>query len=97
KVYPQGLPPVHENGGVFVGQADVNILHATIRLMELLAQPGDADLIAPLIVDEILIRLLRSPIGVRVAQIGLADSGVYGVSKAVSWLRAHFSDPMKVD
>ncbi len=49
--------------------------------------PGDAELLAPLVIDEILIRLLRSPAGVRVAQIGLEDSGVNGVAKAVSWLR----------
>jgi AraC-like DNA-binding protein len=97
KVYPQGLPPVHESGGVCVGQADMNIIHAAIRLIELMAHAGDAELLAPLVVDEILLRLLRSPIGVRVAQIGLADSGVYGVAKAVSWLRANFSLPMKVE
>jgi hypothetical protein len=97
KVFPQGLPPVHESGGVYIAQADVNILNATIWLVELMAQHGGAELIAPLVVDEILIRLLRGPIGVRVAQIGLADSGVYGVAKAVSWLRAHFSDPMRVE
>jgi len=97
KVYPQGLPPVHESGGVYVAQADLKILNAAIRLVELMAQHGDGELIAPLVVDEILIRLLRSPIGVRVAQIGLADSGVYGVAKAVSRLRAHFSEPMKVE
>jgi len=96
KVYPQGLPPVHESGGVYVGQADVNIINAATRLVELMAHAGDAELLAPLVVDEILIRLLRSPIGVRVAQIGLADSGVYGVAKAVTWLRANFSLPMKV-
>ena len=62
-----------------------------------MTQPEDAELLAPLVIDEILIRLLRSPIGVRVAQIGLADSGVQGVAKAVSWLRANFSEPMKVE
>ncbi len=97
KVYPQGLPPVHESGGVYVGQADRNIINAAIRLIELMAQHGDAELAAPLVFDEILIRLLRSPIGVRVAQIGLANSGVYGVAKAVSCLRANFSQPMKVE
>jgi AraC-like DNA-binding protein len=97
KVFPQGLPPVHESSGVYVGQADANIIDASIRLIELMAQPGDAELLAPLVVDEILIRLLRGPIGVRVAQIGLADSGVYGVAKAVSWLRANFSHPMRVE
>ena len=97
KVFPRGLPPVHESDGVYVGQADTNIINAAIRLIELMAQPGDAELLGPLVVDEILIRLLRSPIGVRVAQVGLAESGVWGVAKAVSWLRANFSQPMKVE
>jgi AraC-like DNA-binding protein len=97
KVYPQGLPPVHESRGVYVGQADVNIVNAGIRLVELMATSGDSELIAPLVVDEILIRLLRSPIGARMAQIGLSESGVWGVAKAVSWLRANFSRPMKVE
>jgi AraC-like DNA-binding protein len=97
KVYPHGLPRgVQESRGVCVGQANANIINAATRLIELMAQPGDAELLAPLVVDEILIRLLRSPIGVRVAQIGLAESSVHGVAKAVSWLRANFSQPMKV-
>ena len=65
--------------------------------MECLAQPGDADLLAPLVVDEILIRLLRSRIGPRVAQMGFAESSVHRVAKAISWLRANFSQPMKVE
>jgi transcriptional regulator GlxA family with amidase domain len=49
------------------------------------------------VVDEILIRLLRSPIGVRVAQMGFAESSVERVAKAISWLRGNFSQPMKVE
>jgi transcriptional regulator GlxA family with amidase domain len=60
-------------------------------------QPGDAELLSPLIVDEILIRLLRSPIGVRVAQMGFTESSVERVAKAISWLRINFSQPMKVE
>jgi len=44
-----------------------------------------------------LIRLLRSPIGLRVAQMGFAESSVRRVAKAISWLRANFSQPMKVE
>ncbi len=97
KVYPHGLPRVQESRAVYVGQADMRIVNAATRLLELMAQPGDAELLAPLVVEEILIRLLRSPIGVRVAQIGLAESSVHGVAKAVSWLRANFSQPMEVE
>jgi AraC-like DNA-binding protein len=97
KVYPQGLPPVQERRAVYITPVDASIVNASTRLMECLAQPGDAELVAPLVVDEILIRLLRSPIGVRVAQMGFAESSVNRVAKAISWLRANFSQPMKVE
>jgi AraC-like DNA-binding protein len=97
KVYPHGLPPVQERRAVYVTPADASIINASTRLMEFLAQPGDAELLAPLVVDEILIRLLRSPIGVRVAQMGFTKSSVHPVAKAISWLRDNFSQPMKVE
>jgi len=97
KVYPHGLPPVQERSAVYVTPVDVSIVNAATRLMECLAQPGDSELLAPLVMDEILIRLLRSPIGVRVAQMGFAESSLHRVAKAISWLRDNFSQPMKVE
>ncbi|HXX36806.1 MAG TPA: AraC family transcriptional regulator [bacterium] len=97
KVYPHGLPPVQERRAVYVLPADASIINAATRLVECLAQPGDAELLAPLVVDEILIRFLRSSLGVRVAQMGLAESSVHRVAKAISWLRANFSQPMRVE
>src|ERR1039458_3859803 len=82
KVYPNGLPPVQERSAVYICPADENIVNAATRLVECLARPGDAELVAPLVIDEILIRLLRSPIGVRVAQMGFAESSVHRVAKA---------------
>jgi hypothetical protein len=61
------------------------------RLLDLMAQPEDAELLGPLVVDEILIRLLRTPIGNRVAQIGHTKSGVQRMAEAVSWIRSHFA------
>ena len=97
KVFPHGLPPVQERSAVYLTPVDENMISAATRLMECLAHPGDAELLAPLVIDEILIRLLRSPIGVRVAQMGFDESSVHRVAKAISWLRANFSQPMKVD
>jgi AraC-like DNA-binding protein len=62
-----------------------------------MSQPEDANLLGPLVVDEILVRLLRSPIGSRVAQIGQPKSGVQRVAEAVSWIRTHFAQPVTVD
>jgi transcriptional regulator GlxA family with amidase domain len=65
--------------------------------MECLAHPGDVELLAPLVVDEILIRLLRSPIGVRVAQMGFAESSVDRIAKAIAWLRGNYAQSMKIE
>jgi AraC-like DNA-binding protein len=97
KVYPRGLPSVQERNAVYLTPTEESYIDAATRLMECLAHPSDAELLAPLIIDEILIRLLRSPIGVRVAQMGFAESSVYRVEKAISWLRENYSQPMKVE
>jgi AraC-like DNA-binding protein len=97
KVFPHGLPQTRDNQSLYIGQADPRIIDAATRLLELMAQPVDAELLAPLVIDEILIRLLRSSIGSRVAQIGQADSSVQRIAKAVTWLRAHFDQPVNVE
>jgi len=97
KVYPQGLPPIQERRAVYVTPADPHMIDAAVRLLECFSRPGDAELLGPLVIDEILIRLLRSPIGVRVAQMGLAESSVQRMTRAISWLRENFSQPMKVE
>ncbi|HEX7832150.1 MAG TPA: AraC family transcriptional regulator [Thermoanaerobaculia bacterium] len=97
KVYPHGLPQPRDSRALYVGQTDAHIIDAATRLLELMAQPVDAELLAPLVVDEILIRLLRSPMGSRVAQIGHAESSVQRIAKAVARLRADFDQPVNVE
>ncbi|HYI12841.1 MAG TPA: AraC family transcriptional regulator [Thermoanaerobaculia bacterium] len=97
RVYPHGLPQPRDHRALYVGETDAHILDAATRLLELMAQPGDAELLAPLAIDEILIRLLRGPMGSRVAQIGHAESSVQRVAKAVSWLQTNFDQPVNVD
>ena len=97
KVYPDGLPKVAESRAIFLARASDEVSGAAARLLELAQQPDQLALIAPLIIDEILIRLLRSSVGGRLAQIGHADSHVHRVSRAVRWVREHFAQPMRVE
>ena len=97
RVYPRGIPRPSDTRGLYVGQATDAIIEAVTRLLDLLARPEDADLLAPLVVDEILIRLLRTPIGPRVAQLGEPRSGVHQIARAVTWIRAHFAQPITVE
>ncbi|THF87384.1 AraC family transcriptional regulator [Deinococcus sp. KSM4-11] len=95
-VYPHGLPPIRENRGVYVGDSTAGIVATATRLLTLMADEGDATLIGPLVVEELIIRLLRSSVGGRIAQIGHEESTVQRVAKAVDWVRAHFDQPMDV-
>jgi AraC-like DNA-binding protein len=97
KVYPHGLPQIQKERAVYISQTEPSIIEAAVRLVALVAQPEDADLLASLVKDEILIRLLRSPVGARVAEIGQADSRLQRVSKAVSWVQTHFDQPLDVE
>jgi len=97
KVYPNGLPAVRERRRAgYVADADHGIIDAAKRLLECLLRPGDDELLAPLVIDEILIRVLRSPIGVHIAEMGIADSGVQRIARAIAWLREHYAQPVKV-
>jgi AraC-like DNA-binding protein len=97
RVYPDGVAKPADNRGLYVGRATDGIVEAITRLLELMAHPEDAQLLGPLVVDEILIRLLRTPIGSRVAQIGQLKSGVQRIAEAVSWIRANFAQPVTVE
>ncbi|HEY7192423.1 MAG TPA: AraC family transcriptional regulator [Gemmatimonadales bacterium] len=97
RVYPRGIPRTSETGGLYVGRSSDGIVDAVSRLLDLMAHPEDADLLGPLVVDEILIRLLRTSIGRRVAQIGDPKSGVQRIADAVSWIRTHFAQPVTVE
>jgi len=97
RVFPNGVPKPPDNRGLYVGHATDAIIDAVTRLLDLMGRAEDADLLGPLVVDEILIRLLRTPIGTRVAQIGAPKSGVQRVAEAVSFIRTHFAQPVTVE
>ena len=97
RVYPQGIPKPPDARALYVGHSTDGIVDAATRLLELMPRAEDAALLGPLVVDEIVIRLLRTAIGPRVAQIGQPKSGVQRVGDAVCWIRAHFAQPVTVE
>lgn len=96
RVFPNGIPKSSETRAAYVGMTDDAIIDAVARLVDLMGQPDDAQLLGPVVVDEILIRLLRSPVGTRVAQLGQPNSGFQRIADAVTWIREHFAQPVTV-
>ena len=97
KVFPHGVTQQSNTRGIAVADSDESIVETSTRLVALFATPNTATLLAPLVIEELLIRLLLSPIGSRVAQIGLHESHMHRVGRAIDWIRAHYSQPMHVE
>jgi AraC-like DNA-binding protein len=89
---PRPAPP-----GIGVAEASSEFLDAVVRMVRLLDSPGDRDILAPMIEREILWRLINGPLNQSVRQIGLADSSLTHVSRAVRWITEHYNQPFRVE
>ena len=83
--------------GLGVADASPELLDAVVRMVRLLDSPRDRDVLAPMIEREILWRLINGPLGESVRQIGLADSSLTHVSRAVRWITEHYDEPFRVE
>ena len=80
-----------------VSDASVELLDAVVRLLRLLDTPRDRPVLAPLIKREILWRVITGGHGAGLQQLGLADSSLSHVARAVRWIRDHYSQPFRVE
>jgi AraC-like DNA-binding protein len=82
--------------GIAASDASPALLDAICRLLALLDTPGDAAALAAGVEREILWRLLSGPQGATVRQIGLADSRLAHVSRAIRWIRGHYEETLRI-
>lgn len=82
---------------IAVADADAEMLDAVARLLRLIERPDDAPVLAPLIEQEILWRLLTGPHGATVRQIALADSALTYVNRAITWMRENYATPVRIE
>ncbi|TWF81943.1 AraC family transcriptional regulator [Pseudonocardia hierapolitana] len=90
-------PRASTEPAIATGDAGPDLLDAAARLLRLLDHPADARVLAPLVEKEILWRLLTGPHGAIVRQIGLADSSLSQVSRAIRWIRDNYAEPMRIE
>ncbi|WPU21927.1 AraC family transcriptional regulator [Cedecea neteri] len=83
--------------GISTGELSIELLEATCRLARLLLTPKHIPMLAPLIEQEIIYRILMSNQGVRLRQSMIRDSSSYKITKAINWLKAHFNEPIRID
>jgi AraC-like DNA-binding protein len=79
-----------------VHSIDANLLDAVVRLVRLTDEPGSINVLAPLIVKEIVYRLLVGGQGARLGHL-LPSGDTQRISRAIGHLREHFYEPLKMD
>jgi AraC-like DNA-binding protein len=96
---PGDLPrsPDAARPGIAVSDAPEELLDAIVRLVRLLDRPRDRKALAPLIKREILWRLMTGEQGELVRQLGLADSSLNHITRAVQWIRDNYARPFRVE
>lgn len=95
-----GLPATRERAvgkGVGIANMSAALEGAVDRLVSLLDEPDAIQVLAPLILREIHYRLLSSDQGPRLRQIAAVDGQGYRIAKAIDWLKANFTQPLRID
>jgi AraC-like DNA-binding protein len=82
---------------IAVGEATSELLDPAVRLVRLLDEPGHAAVLGPLVEREILWRLLAGPQGALLAGIGLPQSNLSLVNRAIAWLRENYAEPVRIE
>lgn len=86
-----------EAPGIAVSTLEADLMVPLIRLLQLVERPGDVPILADAIEREVLWRLLNGPQGEMVRQIGLADSRMAQVNRAIRWIRTHYAEPLRIE
>lgn len=73
------------------------LLDALTRLVRLLAEPALLPRLAPLILQEITLRLLSGPHGSHLRHLVSAGSPGQQIAQSVAWIKTHFAAAMNVD
>jgi AraC-like DNA-binding protein len=94
-----GAPPRRDESqrSISFEALDVPLLDALVRLVNLLNDPTLVSRLAPLIQQEIVIRLLTGPHGSQLRHLATAGSPRQQIAKAVAWLKQNFAKTLSGD
>jgi len=82
---------------IWIQRLDPPILDAFYRLLLVLDEPALIPQLAPLIQQEIILRLLSGPHASHLWRLVNATGPTQQIAKAVAWIRQHFAEEMRVD
>jgi AraC-like DNA-binding protein len=96
--HPVPVPAAGETSpGLALSPATPGLIDAATRLVELLDAPDDVAVLAPLVVREILWRLMTGEQSAMIRRIASAESRLAQVGRAIGWLKNHFAERFGIE
>jgi AraC-like DNA-binding protein len=89
--------PQQSSRGMTIGQVTMPLLTTFQRLVDLLDDPKDIPILAPIIKREIFYRLLVSDQGARLRQMASMGSRGQQIARAIHWLKDNFTKPLRIE
>ena len=80
-----------------VSPLDVGLLDAVVRLVRLLDSPTEARFLAPLVIREIVYRLLMGEQGGRLHHVAALGGSTHRIVEAIERLRKDFDQPLRIE
>jgi AraC-like DNA-binding protein len=80
-----------------VSPIDAELLDAIVKLARLLDTPDEIEFLAPLIIREIIFRLLRGEQGARLSHLLTSEGDTRRISRAVRQLRENIDQPLEIE
>ena len=82
---------------VDVSPLDADLLDATLRLVRLLDKPDEYHVLAPLVIREMVFRLLTGAQGGRMRHLATLGGQVHRMARAVAWIRENYDQPLRIE
>ncbi len=80
-----------------VSPVDADLLEAIIKLVKLFDTPDEMKFLAPLIIREIIYRLLKGKQSARLSQLITTEGDAQRISKVVKQIRENIDQPMRIE
>lgn len=83
--------------GIAVNRTSPALLEAIVRLLQLLDDPADIPVLAPLVIREILYRVLQGGQGTPLHPFAIVGTHAHGISQAIQRINRQFDRPLAVE
>ncbi len=80
-----------------VSPIDAELLDAVVKLARLINKPDEIRFLAPLVIREIVCRLIKGEQGARLSHLLAAEGDARRISRAVRRLRKNIDQPLKIE